>query len=259
VIFDDAADLAAFSSRLNTLVEKRFEGSQSELARALGLTPGAISRACRAQNAPSFSLLSRLAKLPGVSVQNLLSGVGDEPKHEPSVSLPLVRRPLTANANLDDQERFRVLPPDWRALATETRYVIELQGARKTMDLVQGDLMLVETAKGAWLGREELWIGKPVVIASPHGQTAELATLTTNRSSNVQTRFAAKSLGGAEVPCHFLGDDVDSDWSAGEKAYGKQFPKIDLGDDGDSRSNIGETKPWTVIAVVLHVWRSYGR
>lgn len=57
---------------IRELVAARFHGNQSEAARALSVKPAAINQVISAKNGPSYQLASRVAKLLGLQVHEIL-------------------------------------------------------------------------------------------------------------------------------------------------------------------------------------------
>jgi class 3 adenylate cyclase len=71
-------DLGQLGARIKTMREKR-RLRQSDIASALRLSAQAVSKWERGENAPDVSILVQLARLLGVSVEWILSGVETEP------------------------------------------------------------------------------------------------------------------------------------------------------------------------------------
>src|SRR6202044_2605845 len=65
--------------RVRIVLERLFAGNQSEMGRALGCTPAAISQIVRERRGVGGGILRALATLPGVSPDWAILGLGAQP------------------------------------------------------------------------------------------------------------------------------------------------------------------------------------
>ncbi len=152
------------ADRLAWVLRVWFTGSQTAMARALGVSQASVSRAVRGRNQPSGKLLTAAAALPGLSEEWLLTGRGAPqtvavqdagPRPHVTASLPVSAGILPgppANCTLRLQgESFPVPEVHY----TPTRYWLRVTDALKmagglSTRLIAGDLALMETDRRAW-------------------------------------------------------------------------------------------------------------
>lgn len=191
---DAVARTVAARDRVKYLLAHHWRGNQREMARALSVSQGLISKVVNGQQNPGRRLLAALAARPEINAEWVRSGVGQPVPFPEDGSLPVVAGVLPGPPLRFPQLLTGTRHPVARGLDRPTRYWHQI-GSRSPLvrdpsqRLVPGDLLLMETAAD-WVGRSDMTMGRlcgvrfpgypepfhelGLVIASPGGLLARL-------------------------------------------------------------------------------------
>ena len=167
-------DIATIGGRFEHLLQHAWGGRQREMAADLGVSQGLISKVARGEQAPGPKLIEALAGHPRVDARWLLEGIG-EPLAAPDrtlptgdLSLPVSRCILPGHpenhASLLTGFRFQV-----EMLLRPSAYLLEVQADAPVvrvpgLRIAAGDLLVMETDRGVWMGNRPVLPGKLVAL-----------------------------------------------------------------------------------------------
>jgi hypothetical protein len=150
--------------RVQLLLECRWQGSQRQMARDLGVTQGLISKIVHGMQGAGKRFLTALARHPGISEEWLMRGVGQPLTFPPKGTLPVAMGVLPGPPAEHVQLLTGARHPVAEALDRGSRYWLALQPSSPLvrapeLSLLAGDLMLMETDP-AWRSRLDFVDGR---------------------------------------------------------------------------------------------------
>ncbi len=253
-------DLATLGGRVELVLRQLYDGDQSKMAAETGISQPQISLVVGGKRSPGARFIAGLAKIPGINIEWLRSGVG-EPFTAAGVaeqptggrSLPIATCPLPGsprvNAGLLSGASFPVAEPSFK----DSRYFYAAQKAdpvvRAGLDIRPGDLLLFETDPAFWRPNIGVLHGKVCVLKL---QTGSGAVCVLARSKPLAGRLEPtfEILGGPYERNSAVSDDErkvsEKDRDFYER-YGK-FPSCIELEDWEAGSELGEPAPPVVAA-----------
>ena len=187
--------------RVKYLLRYVWRGNQREMARAIGVTQGLLSKVVNGHQAPGPKLIDALAGHPEVNADWVRNGAG-EPTYAPQDgSLPTAAGVLPGPPLRHPHLLTGARHPVARSLDRDTRYWLSLSPTspllrEPALRLAAGDLLLVE-ADPEWTGRPDMTDGRLCgvrFLALPE-PTYELGLV-----SSSQGEAIVKLVGGAFAP-----------------------------------------------------------
>ncbi|MCE9560457.1 MAG: hypothetical protein K8U57_00230 [Planctomycetes bacterium] len=187
------------------MLDEKYEGNQSQLAAALGVTRALISIVLREVQPPTKNLMARIGSIPGINPRWAADGEGDQFKPDTTGTLPVssvvLPGPPTTCPHLLTGARH--LLPD--SLYQVTRYWLELPVSSPLIGIAEwklaaGDLLLTETSL-EWTHRLDLILGKLCGVRLRRNplNPVEIGRLETV-GDNIVLRLGVIVLGTLQVP-----------------------------------------------------------
>jgi transcriptional regulator with XRE-family HTH domain len=154
----------AFRERVRYLLDYRWRGSQREMARAIGVSQGLISKFLNGVQGPGRRLFAALASHPGISPDWLRTGAGQPLPLPEQGSLPIASGVLPGPPLEFPHLLTESRHPVGDALARPTRYWLPLPATAPLVRvpdyrLMVGDLLLMEGDR-SWTRRPDLTDGR---------------------------------------------------------------------------------------------------
>lgn len=191
---DRASTPDATRDRVKYVLTYLWRGNQREMARAIGVSQGLISKVVHGQQGPGRRLMSALAEYPGINAEWIRTGTGQPLPLPDEGSLPIASVLLPGPPLRHPHLLSGIRHPVARAYERPTRYWLWVPAASPLLaepglSLLVGDLLLME-ADADWTGRPTQIAGRlcgirfpdhpepayrfGVVAASPDGLRARL-------------------------------------------------------------------------------------
>ncbi len=154
----------AARERIRFVVEKKFEGSQTELANALGVARSLISIVLRSVQPPTRNLMARLGTIPGINPRWAATGEGDAFGPDAHGTLP-----VSVGILPGWPERYPELLTGERcpvadAYSQQSRYWNRVDATCPALNaglaLLAGDMLLMDANSALWLDRLEQCVGR---------------------------------------------------------------------------------------------------
>jgi hypothetical protein len=175
-------DTPALCRRFEWLLQHEFANSITVMAAALGASHAALSRVINHGQLPGATMIEALARSGRVNLDWLLAGDADEPPARgPATSsfLPVSDRLLPGPPGASPEALGHLGLPTASPFALGDGYWFRVPSdsplvARDAEEVAPGDYLLI-TAGPAWVGREEAYVGRIVVLRHPARQEGMLA------------------------------------------------------------------------------------
>jgi transcriptional regulator with XRE-family HTH domain len=171
----DSSD--ALRDRVRYLLEYRWHGNQREMARAIGVSQGLISKVLSGAQSPGRRLLRALEGYPGVNLEWLRKGTGQALPTPEEGSLPVAPGVLPGPPLEYPHLLTGSRHPVANAMSRSSRYWVPIPAGSPLLmterfQLRFGDMLLLE-ADRAWTQRADLTHGRLCGVRVGSGLTVE--------------------------------------------------------------------------------------
>jgi hypothetical protein len=152
-------DLETPTGRIEWLMRKLFDNSQTRMAKEVGITQSALANVLGGTRKPGLTMLTAIGSHPAVNLPWLITGEGQplsaptEPETAKDYYLPISDRllPGPPDQNLEAGEHYPVARPLYRPQRYFCRLRAEhLDGLPAELVIRPGDMLLIEADASEW-------------------------------------------------------------------------------------------------------------